>query len=338
MLFNYKFLMNYIDADRVTLDPNETLNPLLLCLICSGIVIDPKQCESCEKLTCSSCLNNNTLPLSCPNCKGKSFTTAKEELYCDLHNLTIKSTCCERTIPYQSYLKHYELCPNLTRCPDCLFYYKTSEEHIICLKVSKGDNTTRNKDVILAPNNHSDNTVSEGTGSVNHNNGVPDSLSGREVFVHPAMFRYIGKCYVCKGKSKFNCYKCKGKLCKKCGAVSNYFRFKFIREIIGTTVVDFENSIKFGLFFPIISNCYLKQKTTQKIAHTIFFLIFYLLVFWAIDFLIMIFVIVFYICVIPLLFISLICTFLLFYTFTVIPLIYCYWLFYLHRKRKCERC
>jgi hypothetical protein len=311
--------MNYIETDKVILNNNEQLNPTLVCIICAGIVIEAKQCSICNRLSCSKCLINQTLPIQC-QCESTQFTDLPDILLNQLRSLNIRSSCCNNLIPYDQYLNHYTSCSNLIKCSQCNFYYKRGEDHIICLKLSKGEKDMLTQDYI-------NRTISQ---------AFPDS--GRDVFVHTGLY-LPGKCYICGDKAKYNCYKCKGELCKQCGSVMVILKYKTIRNNISLAYDDYRKNLKCSVFFPII-HLYSSIKSPDYgiTVAMILFITMYAFLGWLIDVLIFIGVVLVYIILMPMLFLILLCIFMTIYVLVVMPMLYFYWLFYLNKKRKCERC
>lgn len=64
--------------DKLTAEANaeSPVNKHFLCIICSEVVIDPKQCGGCQKLFCTLCINNwisRSPDKECPHCRQTPF-------------------------------------------------------------------------------------------------------------------------------------------------------------------------------------------------------------------------------------------------------------------------
>jgi hypothetical protein len=117
-------LDHYIDINHiVNKEFFETVKELIICTICTGIIIDPKQCQTCENSFCNKCITKwQTKSKSCPyKCTGliiKECTRAIRNL---LDKLII--TCpysCEGSLTYEQLLKHLKTCKKVQcKCPTC---------------------------------------------------------------------------------------------------------------------------------------------------------------------------------------------------------------------------
>ncbi len=69
--------MNYIDVEKVIIDNKEIMTELLFCLICQGIVINPKECSKCQRPFCVRCVNllENKECAVCKNAEFKPTST-----------------------------------------------------------------------------------------------------------------------------------------------------------------------------------------------------------------------------------------------------------------------
>lgn len=113
----------FIDSNLVTnLTVFETLKDIVLCSICTGVLVEPQQCISCDCCFCKKCLNewlakSKICPLKCENVNFKDSRLMKQML----SRLTFKCPFdCPLTLSYEEILTHEDVCDNLTaECPTC---------------------------------------------------------------------------------------------------------------------------------------------------------------------------------------------------------------------------
>ena len=108
----------YVDPDLIiNKDTFKTIESNAVCSICSGIIIEPVQCLSCENSFCKDCFEDwkkkkgeNSCPFRCQNPSFKSSRLIKNLL----SNLKFKcQNGCKEEIPYLDLLDHYkDKCPN----------------------------------------------------------------------------------------------------------------------------------------------------------------------------------------------------------------------------------
>ena len=115
----------YIDARNIiNQDFLETVRELVVCAICHGIIVEPKQCENCENSFCNRCIvkhleNDTTCPHNCEILKPKEATRAVKNL---LDKLNIRCSYCHdnTSYTYDQYLKHLRTCSNVKiKCLSC---------------------------------------------------------------------------------------------------------------------------------------------------------------------------------------------------------------------------
>lgn len=101
----------------------ETMSELSVCSICTGLVIDPKQCSSCENAFCKICVEgwlkkNNSCPFKCDN---PSFKDAGRALKTMINKLMLKCPKgCAKTFSYDSLKSHVcEVEIKIIPCPCC---------------------------------------------------------------------------------------------------------------------------------------------------------------------------------------------------------------------------
>lgn len=100
----------------------ETIKDLIHCSICSCIIVEPQQCNSCENVFCKVCITSwqaksSTCPMKCKDFKFKDCRLIKNVLSRLIFNCNLK---CNKEISYEEYFTHEENCENAkTECPCC---------------------------------------------------------------------------------------------------------------------------------------------------------------------------------------------------------------------------
>ena len=101
----------YLDkSDIINIEECKAIENCIICTICSGVVIDPLQCRSCENVFCRSCIEewkkkSNTCPYKC-----QDFTLKENKIFNSIiANLKFKcSNGCDEAIPYLELSEHYQ--------------------------------------------------------------------------------------------------------------------------------------------------------------------------------------------------------------------------------------
>ena len=126
MVENNNNIIDFIDTEQVVnKDIFQEFEEIVVCMICQGIVIDPKECNECESHYCNKCLiswSKNSNSLKCPmKCSNPSFSDpsrlfknmiSKIELYCPKE--------CGSKVVYDFLMKHVKECKvEEIDCPLC---------------------------------------------------------------------------------------------------------------------------------------------------------------------------------------------------------------------------
>ena len=90
---------------------NNTFKDLVLCPLCSNILIDPFMCEKCQKAYCKKCIDefsqkNNKCPNNCES-SGYQKCIGKNDI---LSKLKFKCGKCEKEFLYDDLMKHVANC------------------------------------------------------------------------------------------------------------------------------------------------------------------------------------------------------------------------------------
>jgi hypothetical protein len=93
----------------------ETIKEMVVCVICTGIIIDPSQCENCENTFCKICIDKwLTQSQSCPyKCKEFSIKNSCRTIKNLLEKLTFKCPfLCNLDLEYSytGIIKHLKIC------------------------------------------------------------------------------------------------------------------------------------------------------------------------------------------------------------------------------------
>jgi hypothetical protein len=111
------------DNEHVLQRVNSGIMDNIICVICYGILVDPRECKSCQQAFCSHCINhwkalNNKCPLKCA--KLELIEPHRSTLSL-LHKLTLKcvnyESGCKQVLRYQALSDHEKKCDfKLQKC------------------------------------------------------------------------------------------------------------------------------------------------------------------------------------------------------------------------------
>ena len=129
----------FIDESMIkNINDYNSIKEEIICEICQGILVKPKQCGSCESIFCEKCINNwllknNSCPKRCEKFEIKNCPKLMTKI---LDKLIINCPLCKSEFNYDSFVyKHYEKCFEEKKmvkcpfCPDCQIKYKALEEY-----------------------------------------------------------------------------------------------------------------------------------------------------------------------------------------------------------------
>jgi hypothetical protein len=117
----------FIDNSQiVNQDYYETVKDISTCIICTGVVVDPMQCTSCENCFCKGCINawikkSSTCPFKCAKSEYKEASRLVKNM---MGKLVFKCPfeVCSSNVPYDELLQHDKKCSTIgetTKCPTC---------------------------------------------------------------------------------------------------------------------------------------------------------------------------------------------------------------------------
>ena len=105
---------------------------MVICIICTGVIIEPMQCITCENAYCKECIQSwmkksTMCPFKCSNITVKECSRTIKNL---LEKLILKCpySCSDvMEYTYENLMKHFKLCDRLKNyCPCCnAFVLKT---------------------------------------------------------------------------------------------------------------------------------------------------------------------------------------------------------------------
>ena len=139
----------FIDESMIkNLSDYNLIKDEIICEICQGILIKPKQCEICESIFCEKCINSwLTKNKSCPKrCDKFIMRDCPKLMKKILDKLIIQCPLCKNEFNYDFFVyKHYNICveeKKMVKCPlcaNCQIKYKTLIEYNNKLKEEKNE-------------------------------------------------------------------------------------------------------------------------------------------------------------------------------------------------------
>jgi len=119
-------IKDYIDTECViNLNYYDSIKEIIVCNICTGILINARECSSCQNSFCKNCLDEwICFNESCPyKCKKTEFRESSRTLKNLLEKLHLKCLFCpnsEICYTYLNYINHIKNCENIKMsCPTC---------------------------------------------------------------------------------------------------------------------------------------------------------------------------------------------------------------------------
>ena len=103
----------------------ESVKDIITCHICSGIMINPRECNSCKNSFCKRCIDDWKYHNdSCPyKCDEKEFKESSRPLKNLLEKLTFNCVACnkiDKDTSYKAILIHIKSCDKIkVNCPTC---------------------------------------------------------------------------------------------------------------------------------------------------------------------------------------------------------------------------
>ena len=116
--------LDFVDYSSIqNKDFLEKVKDIILCSICTGLIVDPKQCRNCENNFCNHCItkwmkSSNSCPFKCQEFEIKETTKTVKNI---LEKLNLNCPHCDlKNLNYDSLMKHIKTCNSLkTYCPAC---------------------------------------------------------------------------------------------------------------------------------------------------------------------------------------------------------------------------
>ena len=119
--------LSYLDPDLwVPKSDEKEIDTHFICVVCTGVVLDPTECSGCESLYCRGCLNRKDM--ACPKrCGGSSYQKVNRFIMNTLNKMEFKCQFsgkgCDRVVKYEEYSKHVQSCehgqPEICPNPEC---------------------------------------------------------------------------------------------------------------------------------------------------------------------------------------------------------------------------
>ena len=245
----------YIDPDLII--NKEIFKPIELnsvCSICSGIIIEPVQCLSCENSFCKDCLDDwkrkkgeNSCPFRCSNPTFKNSRLIKNLL----SNLKFKcQNGCKEEISYIDLLDHYkDKCSNLKiDYKQKYFEYKKKYEDLLRKYNELEKNSISNSNLLRGrPGGQNQNiNLKIGYKSKYHSHFLKNNTNRVEDWI----------CDLCNGdynakaEVRFRCDECDFDICLKCILLerssyifNNIFLCQYHEHLLNDTTFDDSNWI-----------------------------------------------------------------------------------------------
>ena len=140
-------IKDYLDPDSVlNISFFESIKEIIICNICSGILINPRECSSCQNSFCKICLDewtslNNICPYKCEKTEFKDGSRTLKNL---LEKLQLKCLFCDspefNNINYFGFISHLKTCEKIkVNCPtcDCIVLKKKLNENSAYIKLKE---------------------------------------------------------------------------------------------------------------------------------------------------------------------------------------------------------
>ena len=116
---------SHLDVDHLVEanERNREKADRFVCQICQYIVVDPKECSSCESVFCSDCIGQcvrNCCPKKCQGNDKAKWKQINRHLKNDLNELVFKcqDENCAKELAYRQALDHLNKCDHtLVACP-----------------------------------------------------------------------------------------------------------------------------------------------------------------------------------------------------------------------------
>ena len=112
--------LNYLDPELYASQGGGTtsagieLEGEFICVVCTGVVLNPTECKTCSSLYCKACLSKEDLP--CPKrCGGQEYGKVNRMIMNAMNKLPFRcqfSPKCDRIVNYDQYEIHYKECPH----------------------------------------------------------------------------------------------------------------------------------------------------------------------------------------------------------------------------------
>lgn len=112
----------------------QTVKDLAICSICTGLVIDPQQCNKCENCFCKICVNlwiskSNTCPFKCKEWKLIDTSRVMKAVLNEIF-IECPKNCSIKELKYSNIISHINECESkIVSCPTCKS--KVNEE-LVC--------------------------------------------------------------------------------------------------------------------------------------------------------------------------------------------------------------
>ena len=112
----------YISAENLIDEDNKEIDNYFICVICTNVVDEPKECDQCERWYCAKCIDTWTQRHSkCPNCNQVFQQKKKVSRFAfeKLKNLVFACDHCEKHVKYSDMKNHFTTQCMMVACRTC---------------------------------------------------------------------------------------------------------------------------------------------------------------------------------------------------------------------------
>ncbi len=142
-------IKDFIETESVINLPFfDTIKEIVICNICLGILVNPRECNSCQNSFCKNCLDewmcfNDSCPYKCQKTSFKDSSRTLKNLLEKLNFICLFCQDSQNKYTYLNYINHIKKCENIkVNCPTCnsVVYKKKLNSNKIYEKMKDNNN------------------------------------------------------------------------------------------------------------------------------------------------------------------------------------------------------
>ena len=81
--------LTFLDPDLYAATAGEEIDTHFVCVVCTGVVLDPTECKECQSLYCKGCLTSEEM--QCPKrCGGAGYSKVNRFIMNTLNKMQFK--------------------------------------------------------------------------------------------------------------------------------------------------------------------------------------------------------------------------------------------------------